>query len=106
MGTPKSDNCLDIGSSVMLRDQICAGPCAGLSAITPWQDPAGELALLVYQGDLGQCAHRMTIWYDPTGSKLLALSDKPVYPEQAAAHGEQIAALQTGLTEGAPIYCE
>jgi hypothetical protein len=96
---------LPAGLDKALHDKLCADPCAGLGAITIWRDTAGDVGLLVFQGDLSKCSHVMKTWQTPTGEVLLSLSDRPVSRDEAAKNRAKIPEIQAGLREDRVLNC-
>ncbi len=88
-----------------LYRKLCRDACAGPRAVTVWRNAENEVELVVFQGDLAQCSHVMKVWFDPRGRELLAISDRPARPDEAAANIAKIDGIQEGLTADEPVDC-
>ena len=85
---------------------VCDDPCAGpMSQLTLMRDSHGGLQRIVYTGDIDQCSHVTTVWYDVQGRPLLTLDDHPVERDEATRIAERIQAVEDGLTKRERLNC-
>ncbi len=83
----------------------CAVPCAGTESLTLFRDASGAVQRVRFRGDLQQCSHVATVWWDAAGNQLLVANDKPKSEEALAAHAKAVAAVEAGLLAAGPFPC-
>jgi hypothetical protein len=70
-----------------------------------FRDASGAVQRVRFRGDLQQCSHVATVWWDAAGNQLLVANDKPKSEEALAAHAKAVAAVEAGLLAAGPFPC-
>jgi hypothetical protein len=80
-------------------------PCAGSRArIDVWRTPSGEVHRLYYHGDLMDCSHPPSIYFDAAGVELESVANEPV-TDATRAHYEALHARhQASATKAETLY--